>query len=86
MFSRYRFLLLSPRGTAPTLAFVGGSHADFKLLIIAIKRVGSSPFASDACTSSSRLAALWARSPCGPCQWQRVESQVLDCGVASVQQ
>lgn len=85
MFSRYRFLL-SPWGTAPTLAFVGGSHADLKPLIFAIKRVGSSPFASDACTSPSRPAALFGRSSGGPCRWQSVESPVLDSGVVSVLQ
>jgi hypothetical protein len=89
MFSRNRFLLLSPWGTVPTLALLGESHADLKPLIIAIKRVGSPSVVSDGCTSFLRPAALIARrsaSSCPPCQWQGVEAQVLDPGIVSVLQ
>lgn len=87
MFSRNRFLLLSPRRTAPTFAFLGESHIDLKPLIIAIKRVGSPSVVSDAFTSSSRLSALSDRrsaSSCPPCRWQSVEPQAIDPDIVSV--
>ena len=87
MFSRNRFLLLSPWGTAPTFAFLGESHIDLKPLVIAINGVGSPSVVFDEFTSSSRPSASSDRrsaSWCPPCQWQSVEPQVLDPGIVSV--